>query len=294
MSDFGNSAKSFAPSDRDLDLARRQWALAIQKIGQEKLTLSVCLGNSRAIPVGPDAWKIVFQKPFDFEYAKRSLSLISERVAAVAGRKIAIELTPVVHRVLQAPEPKANIADEVPEHLIPISEVYETAQRNWQLQKRAIQWYATEGFIPKPKHVGREAYYDKRTIYSYFTIIHLLSRGRFSFSLSEIRTLIRKLDALKTVSTPGGKLRALAAVEAFILDHSQYEAQIWDIYGSGGAAGDRMLSATHSARISAVREYIKSGLKGEANGIKALLGKTMLDIEAEIQAQDEAEKEIPF
>ena len=74
--------------------------------------------------------------------------------------------------------------------LIPIARFYSDAEKIG-FSVRTLQWYVTEGLLPKPVHVGKEAYYklSKCPIYDYLSIIKIL-KDDCKFSLGKIRTVI--------------------------------------------------------------------------------------------------------
>lgn len=74
-----------------------------------------------------------------------------------------------------------------------ISEIYRKAQELYHIPQRTLQWYATEGLIPKPIHQGREAFYDieESKIYNYLSVIKNL-KDMYNLILPKIRQLINQ------------------------------------------------------------------------------------------------------
>ena len=75
----------------------------------------------------------------------------------------------------------------------PIKEVYKIAKEKYNINERTMQWYASDGLIPKPIHEGKEAYYDieESRIYDYLYLIEAL-RFLYNLSLYKIRDIFRK------------------------------------------------------------------------------------------------------
>jgi DNA-binding transcriptional MerR regulator len=93
-------------------------------------------------------------------------------------------------------------AEALPDWALHISEVYKWAERprhfGSKLTKRTIQWYSSSGLLPSPQRFGKEAYYNRHTIFSYLRVIEILNR-KFGLLLSEIHKIIRKAETLDTV-----------------------------------------------------------------------------------------------
>jgi len=63
--------------------------------------------------------------------------------------------------------------------LLPIEQFYTEAEE-YGFNKRTLQWYVTEGIIPRAIHIGKEAYYklSECPIYEYLHIISILKEDR--------------------------------------------------------------------------------------------------------------------
>lgn len=108
------------------------------------------------------------------------------------------------------------------EKLVPTAEVYRYFEKTLQLTPRTIQWYATEGLIPKPVRQGRDAFYDPEgsQIYHLVHIICELQR-RFGLRLWKIKEILEKYKGQHL-----GKLRLLLEQA-----EESYPALVPDEYG---------------------------------------------------------------
>jgi DNA-binding transcriptional MerR regulator len=77
--------------------------------------------------------------------------------------------------------------------LTPIAEIYAYFRKTLGINARTVQWYATEGFLPKPHRIGREAFYDLEStqLYARVHIINDLQK-RFDFRLWEVKRVLEK------------------------------------------------------------------------------------------------------
>ena len=77
------------------------------------------------------------------------------------------------------------------ENLHPIGKLYKEIWKMYGFSERTLQWYVTQGHLPKPIHQGKEAFYDLNEcpIYDYILIIKIL-RDECKFSLAKIRKVL--------------------------------------------------------------------------------------------------------
>lgn len=72
-------------------------------------------------------------------------------------------------------------------------ELYQQIYGTLKLNPRTIQWYATEGLLPKPKKIGTDAYYERSAqIWDRLQVILILQK-RHNLKLKEIKTIIEQL-----------------------------------------------------------------------------------------------------
>lgn len=73
-------------------------------------------------------------------------------------------------------------------------DLYQQIYAQLKLNPRTIQWYATEGLLPKPTKIGTDAYYDDSAqIWARLQVILILQK-RHNQKLKEIKQII---DGLK-------------------------------------------------------------------------------------------------
>lgn len=69
-------------------------------------------------------------------------------------------------------------------------DLYQQIYAQLKLNPRTIQWYATEGLLPKPKKIGADAYYeDSAQIWARLQVILILQK-RHNQKLKEIKQII--------------------------------------------------------------------------------------------------------
>ncbi len=69
----------------------------------------------------------------------------------------------------------------------PALDLYQQIYKELKINPRTIQWYATEGYIPKPEKIGSEAYYSPEAqIAVRIRVIQLLQK-KYSLKLKEIK-----------------------------------------------------------------------------------------------------------
>lgn len=82
--------------------------------------------------------------------------------------------------------------EENQEQKIPAPELYQLIYKEMKLNPRTVQWYATEGYIPKPEKVGAEAFYSASAqIPTRIRVIQLLQK-RYDRKLKEIKEIVVK------------------------------------------------------------------------------------------------------
>jgi DNA-binding transcriptional MerR regulator len=75
---------------------------------------------------------------------------------------------------------------------VPAHQVYQQIYTTIKLNPRTVQWYATEGYIPKPEKIGSEAFYAPAAqIPARVRVIHTL-RKRFDLKLKQIREIVER------------------------------------------------------------------------------------------------------
>ncbi len=78
------------------------------------------------------------------------------------------------------------------EQKIPAHEIYQQIYKDLKLNPRTVQWYATEGYIPKPEKIGAEAFYSPSAqITSRVRVIQTLQK-RFDLKLKQIKGIVDK------------------------------------------------------------------------------------------------------
>lgn len=81
---------------------------------------------------------------------------------------------------------------ETSEQKIPAHELYQQIYKDLKINPRTIQWYATEGYIPKPEKIGAEAFYAASVqIPARIRVIQTLQK-RFDLKLKEIKQITEK------------------------------------------------------------------------------------------------------
>lgn len=81
---------------------------------------------------------------------------------------------------------------ETSEQKIPAHELYQQIYKDLKINPRTIQWYATEGYIPKPEKIGAEAFYAiSAQIPARIRVIQTLQK-RFELKLKEIKQITEK------------------------------------------------------------------------------------------------------
>lgn len=278
------------------ETANQAWATVLDHIRQSAPALAVTLERSRLVPAPSHEWRLIFKDAFSMENAQRRQGPIETKLSEAVGRQIHLSFELGVKKdVAVGATTPGETKSIVPEWMVPVGVVYEATKSKWNLQRRAVQWYATQGLIPKPEHIGREAYYDKRTIYDYFEIIQALSR-RWDLSLNEIRRVIAHAEKLEAVETPSGMSAALPALLAFLGDYSEYEQHVHELYGhEDERTGEMSLGGDAWNRIRGVQEAIKNALRGTQDNLQAMLSKRVLDMEEELgKKNDSGLEEIPF
>lgn len=74
----------------------------------------------------------------------------------------------------------------------PAHELYQQIYKELKINPRTIQWYATEGYIPKPEKIGAEAFYSESVqLLTRVRVIQMLQK-RYELKLKEIRQIVEK------------------------------------------------------------------------------------------------------
>lgn len=78
------------------------------------------------------------------------------------------------------------------EQKIPAQDIYQQLYSSLKVNPRTVQWYASEGYIPKPEKIGTEAFYSPEAqVATRVRIIHSLQK-RFGMRLKEIKEIVEK------------------------------------------------------------------------------------------------------
>lgn len=109
------------------------------------------------------------------------------------------------------------------DELTPTPDIYRYFQNTLHLSARTLQWYATEGLIPKPVRRGRDAFYDvqETQIYGRVHTIYEL-QTYFGFRLWQIKELLERYE--------GQDLRKLQLLLENL--RNQYPRHTYDAEGS--------------------------------------------------------------
>lgn len=150
---------------------------------------------------------------------------------------------------------------DVPVTAIPISDLYEIAHIQWGLPPRTIQWYATEGIIPPAFRVGRNAYYDRASIFGYLDLLEILIHD-MRLSISQVRDISKQIQHLGPINAKPAILAAAAFLNSFL---AYRDGLTKDYIGSGKFEASLDRHALN--RIKLVRDYIVRGLKRDTSRI---------------------------
>lgn len=292
------SPKDNSKQPSEAEDAQSVWKSFLEGIQEKTPALAVTLERCRLVPSPTPEWKLVFKDAFSMERAKTRQAAVEAKLSEVAGKKIEL----LFEVALKEPWVDGDESEEpepaIPEHMVPVAAVYEATKAKYDLQRRAVQWYATQKLIPMPERYGREAFYDKRTIFDYFELIQILSR-KWDLSLTRIRKIIRHLESIEVVQLQNGDMStAIGAMIAFLNDFGEYRDQIFSTYSQEDErTGETSLSGDAWNRLRKVESAIKERLQGDKDTLSDLLSKNALDIEEEIDQKgltpDDLE-EVPF
>jgi DNA-binding transcriptional MerR regulator len=175
-----------------------------------------------------------------------------------------IMLAVVAHKNAGIDFPSRNIMDatvDMPARRIPISDLYEIAHIQWGLPPRTIQWYVTEGIIPLASRVGRNAYYDRASIFGYLDLMEILVHD-MRLSISQVRDISKEIQRLGPINTKPAILVAAAFLNNFL---AYRDGLTKDYIGSGKSEASLDRHALN--RIKLVRDYIIRGLKTDTSRI---------------------------
>lgn len=82
------------------------------------------------------------------------------------------------------------MTDDKNETKTPAHEVYQELYKELKLNPRTIQWYATQGYIPKPIKEGGVAFYTPSAqIMTRIRVIQMLQK-RFDLKLKEVKSIV--------------------------------------------------------------------------------------------------------
>ncbi|MBI4063497.1 MAG: hypothetical protein HY401_04260 [Elusimicrobia bacterium] len=185
--------------------------------------------------------------------------------------------------------------NEIPGWAIPVSEVYQWAQRprkfGGRLTPRAIRWYSTSGLIPDPAHFGREAYYNRQLIFDYIRTVEILNR-KFNFLLSEVRRIIKKTEGLEKIcrgideKTEGFiHIHPVNALASLLQEYLEYENN--EIIQCEAGNDGPNLSSKQLERLEDLRNEMLKRLKGNSKEIESLLSSSIIKLEADLFGEDE-------
>lgn len=274
------------------------WKTFVKDIREKTPTLAATLQRCRLVPSPTPEWKLVFKDSFSLERAQPRQAAIEAKLSELVGKKIQLHFEIALKEPWVDDEESTEEAKPaIPEHMVPVGVVYEATKTKYNLQRRAVQWYATQKLIPKPEHYGRDGYYDKRTIFDYFELIQVLSR-KWDLSLTRIRKIIRHLESLEVVQMQSGEQNtAIAAMLSFLNDFAEYRDQVFATYGEEDSnTGEIGLGGDNWRRLKGVEDTIKERLQGDKDTLSDLLSRNALDIEEEVEQNrgNNDLEEIPF
>ena len=75
---------------------------------------------------------------------------------------------------------------------ISVQDMYATIYSQMKLNPRTVQWYTTEGLLPKPKRIGTEAYYDGSSQLMTRLQVILILQKRMGLKLKDIKYIIER------------------------------------------------------------------------------------------------------
>lgn len=79
---------------------------------------------------------------------------------------------------------------ETDEQKIPAQDLYQQLYKDLKISPRTVQWYATEGYIPKPEKISGEAFYSAAAqIPSRIRAIGILQK-KFDLKLKQIKGIV--------------------------------------------------------------------------------------------------------
>lgn len=214
----------------------------------------------------------------------------------------------------QAPAPQTPHV--IPEWAIHISEVYKWAEKprrfGGRLTKRTIQWYSSSGLLPSPKRIGKEAYYDRHTIFSYLRVIEILNR-KFGLLLSEIQKIIRKAETLDEFVQTGGIClgpdeeghgimeHPVVVLSTILEEFLEYEEN--EISQADSTVDGPDLSPEQAQRLEAISSALVKGLRSSKKEFEQVICGGVLQLEEKLfpkgkvfpkQAQSNDLEEVPF
>lgn len=207
-------------------------------------------------------------------------SIMSERIVkedAKNALKVSRELSP------------PPIPDTVQEWAIPIAKLYEKTKERYNVSFRTLQWYSTEGLIPKPFHVRKEAFYDSRTIFDYIEVICFLNQTS-DVLLSKVRDIIKKVEKLKVINNRAAISQLATLVRNFIYyrDTEFEKYQTIEHYADGPSI---TTPQSVNDRIFGVQATILVRLEGGSDSdITQLISSTILDLEKEYTLKNKDKK----
>lgn len=199
-------------------------------------------------------------------------------------------------------EPPQN--PQLPDWAIHISEVYAWASKprrfGASLTKRAIQWYSSSRLIPSPQRIGKEAYYNRNTIFSYLRVIDILNR-KFGLLLSEIHSIIRKAEALgehdgcmvTDVDDEGNPDMEYPVVVLSNLLEEYLEYEENEISQCDRSVDGPEFSPEQTNRLGAISQAILNDLRGNGKKFERLFSEGILALEKRLYPDGKIE-EPPF
>lgn len=180
-------------------------------------------------------------------------------------------------------------AKEIPPEMIHISEVYKWGQNpridGGRLTQRTIQWYTTSGLLPAAKRIGKAAFYNRYTIFSYLRSIEILNR-RFDLLLSEVKKILYKVHGFEELEVGQDEeyqpifLSGIGALNRLLEDFLEYIANEESQVDQTQYGPD--LSSEQRERIDRLQSEILKRLRGSKETVKKLLSDGLIRLEEEI------------
>jgi len=164
----------------------------------------------------------------------------------------------------------------LPDYAIHIDDVYDWAKRptifGGKLSSRTVRRYSTHKLLPEKKRYGKEAYYDRRTVFYQLGAIELLN-NMFKLPLRNVRPILDKVNSIppRVVPSNGFTIEPIVDFYNSLVECATYAIKKYDSATRARIECDGEILPARAVRARLLHRELQSILNGRSPEMQKLL-----------------------